>query len=215
MQHCKSLKLWNLTQKYSNSAIKISAKYASQEFLFENKLAISARTIKQYARTKLEDFLLAMNESLEEVLPLLSPVVDEEILENDFSDKLPPGGRTVLLSSFFVRIINKITKLKHMAILFDDVHLFDSASIRILYLVCSRCTNLSIILASRPCSGRIKQVIDDISECEYSSRFKLDGWTKMEIVKFMRGQFYCGSSLLGPDVIDLVWRETKGVFCLT
>ncbi|KAI8914308.1 hypothetical protein EDD86DRAFT_268560 [Gorgonomyces haynaldii] len=157
------------------------------------------------------DVLESMGENVSEVLPLLNPLIEPEPEENSYSQSLALGGRTIALSKFFCRLINRLREATDVAIVIDNVHWLDSASWSIINYVVRNCSQTLFILSMSPTVDWPARAADELLKLSFVEKVEIQAWKRKEIDNYMLDAFLTYCHRVHPSVGDLILNQSGGL----
>ena len=111
-------------------------------------------------RAKLIASVSASDDALLEFIPILNDIVNFGLEETKNSAQITGETRANLIYRLMIAVVDQMTSQRPYLFVFDDGHYFDSASLALLRETQQSCTNLCILLASRPLTAPYSSQIE-------------------------------------------------------
>lgn len=172
------------------------------------KLAAAVDTRETISRLK--DILLKAGEDINETLPLLNPFFQPTIPDSAETEKVGADGRTVLLASLIVRLLDKISETNSIAIVIDDLQWMDSASWAITLNIIRRCKKALVVLTSSPCADWRFKILTQISARDDTHTIELHGSTSNDLSGILHQQFDIWAEHIDKRIVEAIKRKSEG-----
>jgi len=159
-------------------------------------------------RTQILDLLQEQDEELVEFAPVLNDIVNFGLAETQNSAQITGEIRANLIYRLVIAIFDWLTKEKSYLIILDDGHYFDSASFALLREVQQCCTNLCILLASRPLATPYTNQIDRMRDVTGFVDLPITHMSNEAIIALVCHRL--GSDALPPVIANLLKNTAEG-----
>ncbi|KAJ3208377.1 hypothetical protein HDU67_006784 [Dinochytrium kinnereticum] len=118
----------------------------------------------------------------EKLTPLLGVLLPQLVLnETNWTSNLDGKARASLVKSLLIRIFNKwVGHGRRTAIIFDDVQWLDLSSLDILYEMVENCSNILLLICSRPIIPASPEALRKTSASPNCRKTVLEGFSKNE-----------------------------------
>ncbi|KAI8899267.1 hypothetical protein BC833DRAFT_586555 [Globomyces pollinis-pini] len=175
------------------------------------------QTAKLFAQTddlftKYRSLLNKLGENPDAILPLLNVFLSKTIEETEATSKIGPDGRTMLLSSFIVRLIDRVSEKHPFAILFDDVQWMASWTITL--NIARRRKSALLVIASDPCAQTeldwrmaLLNNLKSMSETEF---IEIHGFSNADQDRIVKRSFSIWGQELDKSVLESYSTITEG-----
>ncbi|XJO73222.1 hypothetical protein BDV3_004236 [Batrachochytrium dendrobatidis] len=154
--------------------------------------------------------LIRAGEDPDVTLPLLNALILPDIPDTKATKDLKPDNRTFLLSRLIVRLIKKITAVRHLAITIDDVHWMDSASWQITMHIIRQCEKTVIVLAASESPDYRAALISQVKNMPQTEVIELRGWSKNSIERYMHTSYSSRAKEISEEIIDVIKLHCDG-----
>ena len=143
-------------------------------------------------------------------LPLLNPLVRASINDTTDTTKIGPDGRTFLLAALFVRLIDKVSEKKPVAILLSDVQWMDSVSWTITMSIVRKCKKAFVLLSTTPLGCWRAPLISQICEIPENVSIELHGVTTNDLNNLLQKDFKLWAQSIDKALTEVIKQKTQG-----
>jgi hypothetical protein len=181
-----------------------------KEIKVEKKSVILTNHMNEEIISKFRLRLQKAGENVNATLPLLNPLIQPTIPETSETENPSPDSRTSLLSALIVRLIDKLSEKKSIAIIIDDTQWMDSASWIITMNIIRRCKRLLVVLTSKPCNDWRYQLLRQITSMPNALSIELHGSTTTDLLGTLSRQFDAWAENIDSKLVESIKRRTEG-----
>lgn len=156
------------------------------------------------------EFLVLKGHSTNTMLPILNDLLPhDQLFEADTSGLEQGQERATALEGIIFAMLQVLTKHKRMLLLFDNAHLMDPESWRMLQRVLEQLPNVSVLLAVRT-KRRVEcpAMLESIGSMEYSSQVELHRFSYAATSQFLGRDYHILT--MEPTFLDFVHGRTDG-----
>ena len=138
--------------------------------------------------------------------PLLGDIIQLEMATTELTDQISGSARAASIEELVVYLLKTVSAGGHAALIFDDLHWFDSASVGLLAAVCRRMPQLLVLTSRRPADPARQPVAlpPDLNLI----KIRLDGLSRDSVGELIRQRLRVAE--LPTILIDLVHRRAAG-----
>ncbi|KAI8999167.1 hypothetical protein BC832DRAFT_541997 [Gaertneriomyces semiglobifer] len=142
------------------------------------------------------------------LMPLLTTVLPWHLPENDYTLKLDARVRANLLKRTIVNLINCLSKFQPLVLIFDDAQWMDSTSNAIMQSLVSTCSDLLIIIVTRPIVEYNVHALAHLLNSPNTVHVTLDGLKTTDVVQMMKIYFEC-QAIENEEIAQSILKDAE------
>jgi class 3 adenylate cyclase/tetratricopeptide (TPR) repeat protein len=144
----------------------------------------------------------------ERLAPLLNDILELEIPENPITEQITGKMRAINTRELVAKLITEAAAEQPVAIILEDAHWMDSASMATAAVVAQQAQPLVLLLSTRILTGEKEHALDPLLELPGAERLRLDPLPSDECVA-LAAQRLCVRRLAKP-IADLIAAKSQG-----
>jgi class 3 adenylate cyclase/tetratricopeptide (TPR) repeat protein len=166
---------------------------------------VESSSIEERRRHVLE---ISRGRSWERMAPLLNDILELEIPENSITDQITGKMRADNTRELVANLIIEAAAEQPMAIILEDAHWMDSASLAVAAVVAQRVQPLVLLLSTRILTGGKEHALDSLLELPGAERLRLEPLPSDDCVA-LAAQRLCVRKMAKP-IADLIAAKSQG-----
>lgn len=189
-------------------AIERSTPWFAWRSVFEEILDVESLPVEPDELAAAVSTRVDLDEEFRKLLPLLSSVLPLGWVENEWTSQMKGAIRADNTNRLLARIVEHASEQHPLVVLLEDLHYFDSASLRLLRVVAGRVGRLHCLVTSRPLPRPLPKELQAVLAEESSHQLVLGPLSSDDSVRMV--ERVLGAERLPRPVEKLVRARTHG-----